>query len=515
MCQSHENGMDVIIVSTSSQAQADYWQRRLDAGRGQVCPARTVIIALEEDWPGGAGNGLGTLYAWEKACRLAKAGDGTDLPGLLRKGNSVAIYHTAGKGTRLAPLPGSECNNKPAVKLPGTLQIDGETAPVTILESVIRQTSIYAASRKGRLSVFWGDQVFIPATRCDYRPSHPVDIICSLRKMPDEAAWQRDGLQNYGLIAVDAKGSAKQIEKISYAEASALIESGQLSVEGGIGTSVGSFSVSEKMLMLLLDVFSDELDAKRGKLDTDPHFWMPLTLDADTYQDVMRRKGMSPAAAREHHASMQTVARRLGPDDAEAILGAVDIGPDAYWWDYGQLSGYRRCLTRLMDDDDEAAAMRAFFGIEGPHTDSELGPSLVTDANSVIIASKIHSGRIENSVVIGAEIGNATLSDSIVVHSAVADLSAVDALLYNVVDAGSVRLTGGSVRADVFLPPASHERLLTTVSRDGKADWDTALEGNVLSYADLYRENHATTPATTEAAMKTAWKDCVAVTAGA
>ena len=28
-------------------------------------------------------------------------------------GKAVAIYHTAGKGTRLAPLPGAENNNKP------------------------------------------------------------------------------------------------------------------------------------------------------------------------------------------------------------------------------------------------------------------------------------------------------------------------------------------------------------------------------------------------------------------
>ena len=28
---------------------------------------------------------------------------------------SVAIYHTAGKGTRLAPLPGAENNNKPGL----------------------------------------------------------------------------------------------------------------------------------------------------------------------------------------------------------------------------------------------------------------------------------------------------------------------------------------------------------------------------------------------------------------
>lgn len=72
---------------------------------------------------------------------------------------SVGLYHTAGKGTRLAPMPGSENNNKPGVKLAVTADINGKPSPLTILESVIKQTGVYGKSRKGRLSVFWGDQV--------------------------------------------------------------------------------------------------------------------------------------------------------------------------------------------------------------------------------------------------------------------------------------------------------------------------------------------------------------------
>lgn len=71
----------------------------------------------------------------------------------------MGLYHTAGKGTRLAPMPGSENNNKPGVKLAVTVDIDGKPSPLTILESVIKQTGVYGKSRKGRLSVFWGDQV--------------------------------------------------------------------------------------------------------------------------------------------------------------------------------------------------------------------------------------------------------------------------------------------------------------------------------------------------------------------
>lgn len=56
-------------------------------------------------------------------------------------------------------MPGSENNNKPGVKLAVTADINGKPSPLTILESVVKQTGVYAASRMGRLSVFWGDQV--------------------------------------------------------------------------------------------------------------------------------------------------------------------------------------------------------------------------------------------------------------------------------------------------------------------------------------------------------------------
>jgi hypothetical protein len=59
---------------------------------------------------------LGTLYAFQKACKVAKEKYNVDLADELKSGNvSAALYHTAGKGTRLAPLPASENNNKPGV----------------------------------------------------------------------------------------------------------------------------------------------------------------------------------------------------------------------------------------------------------------------------------------------------------------------------------------------------------------------------------------------------------------
>ena len=76
-----------------------------------------MVLAVSEDWsPSGAGNGLGTLYAFQKACRVAQEKFGVDIGSDLKGGKiSAALFHTAGKGTRLAPLPASENNNKPGV----------------------------------------------------------------------------------------------------------------------------------------------------------------------------------------------------------------------------------------------------------------------------------------------------------------------------------------------------------------------------------------------------------------
>jgi hypothetical protein len=50
-------GFDVTIVCCSSQKQANYWQKRLEDGKGSILPPKALVIAVQEDWPGGAGNG--------------------------------------------------------------------------------------------------------------------------------------------------------------------------------------------------------------------------------------------------------------------------------------------------------------------------------------------------------------------------------------------------------------------------------------------------------------------------
>ena len=46
------SGFSVVIVCCSSKAQARYWQKRLEEGRGSLLQTNTIVLSVEEDWPG-------------------------------------------------------------------------------------------------------------------------------------------------------------------------------------------------------------------------------------------------------------------------------------------------------------------------------------------------------------------------------------------------------------------------------------------------------------------------------
>jgi hypothetical protein len=50
-------GFDIVIVCTGNANQAAYWQQRLTNGKGSIVSQQSKILAVHEDWPGGAGNG--------------------------------------------------------------------------------------------------------------------------------------------------------------------------------------------------------------------------------------------------------------------------------------------------------------------------------------------------------------------------------------------------------------------------------------------------------------------------
>lgn len=484
-------GFDAVVVCTSNAAQEDYWQERLEATRGQAAKADAIVVAVHEDWGAdGAGNGLGTLYAYTKARAKAKTA-GHDLDALLAGGGTVGIYHTAGKGTRLAPLPGAENNNKPGVKLPSLVEISpGVTSELTILEAVVRQTGCYAPKRAGRCSVFWGDQIFVPSAGHGASGSHHADILAQMGPMPDEAQWKAKGLDKYGLITVNAEGEAAQVEKVSYDTARRLLASfGEVR---SVGPSLGSFSLSHEMLAALLKEFEPELTAKTAKMDSDPHFWMPLTLAKEAYCSVMVTKSETEARAAAHHDRMRAFRDALlaaHPD--RGCFGAVDVGESCYWWDYGQLGLYLKNNVLAMADSEEAEALRDYLKIPASReVGSDLGECALA-GGSIALACRVTSGALDRTVASRVTAGRCDVEGCLLINVTARSIRAKNCVVYNVVDdsEGGLVLPDGAVYTNVFVP--GREKLVQTssVATDGGKVFKTKLTPNPFSFNEVYEMN--------------------------
>lgn len=484
-----ERGYSVAIVCTSDEQQAAYWQQRLDALKGTVVPTNSSNLAVAEDWPGGAGNFLGTLYAWQKAC-AKHALSGRDLAAELRAGASVALFHTAGKGTRLAPLPGAENNNKPGVKLPGP----GEPS---ILESVIRQTGAYASSRPGRLSVYWGDQVFIPSVPAEHTPQHHADIMCALGPMPSAEDWAQKGLEKYGLIAARNGAVAAMLEKVSHAEATQ-----QLTKFEGVdrvGTSMGSFSLSAQLLEAFEAAFATELTERKGKMDTDPHVWMAVTLDPDSYTGLMVRKGLfDESAARQHHQRISDMVEAFDSTSGglSGLFGAVNVGADLSWWDYGQLKLYLRNSLLLTEDSADSSLARAFFGVAESGRSTCLGDlGCSVDAASIVSSCVVRSGEVVGSMLANVRAKELRAERAVVVNVCAARIVAPPgSVLYNVVDSSEegIVLAENEVRVGIFTQDPERpyfEMRSDSGSIDGGQVFKDRVCGNSFSFQEVYDLN--------------------------
>ena len=101
-----------IVVCCTDASQAQYWTERLESVHSIVHRGK-VICTHEADWNGNAGNGLGTLYAFECTQQIAQDKFQINLQEEMANGASIGLYHIAGKGTRLAPLPGLKLTTNP------------------------------------------------------------------------------------------------------------------------------------------------------------------------------------------------------------------------------------------------------------------------------------------------------------------------------------------------------------------------------------------------------------------
>ena len=330
--------MDFIIVSTGTEQQKRFWEAHFDRLQSAFLKPSIHLIVTCEDWRVGAGNGLGSLYAYQQARQSIKNRLGIDLLEEQKRGAAILIYHTAGKGMRLYPLAGSAQNNKSSVKLPA--YIDSHT-PLTILDGAIKQSVELIPSFSGRMAVFWSDQVFILSRAVPKNMEHHVEIFMQSKAFPSRSEWITHSLDRYGWITCNRRRDAKLIDKCGFDVLKDFIQKEKAEEEGNLGLSLGCFNCSYEMTMALIDFFQEELQQKKDKMDSDPFFWMPCLLNREMYISLMMQKKYSYEFAEAHFFRMQEFKKQFvtkyGKND---FFGAIDIGEDSFWWDYGTIKDY-------------------------------------------------------------------------------------------------------------------------------------------------------------------------------
>ena len=343
--------------------------------------------------------------------------------------------------------------------------------------------------------MFWGDQIFVPSAGHAESGAHHADILAQMGPMPDEQVWVAKGLDKYSLITVNEQNEAAQVEKVSYETAMRLLKG--FGTVTSVGPSLGSFSLSNEMLTELLCEFADELDGKQSKMDSDPHFWMPLTLDKNSYVSVMVTKDETAEVAGAHHDRMQKFKTALlGKHPSKGVFGAVNVGESCYWWDYGQLGLYKKNNELAMGDSEEAEALRAYLKI--PEESRKVGCQCESDVamtdGSVCLASKIKSGSLKRTIASHVTCDQIDTNGCILINVTAKKIKATNCIVYNVVDDSEdgLVLADGAVMTNVFMPGSEKLVQNSSTTTDGGKVFKVKMTGNPFSFAEVYKMNGGT-----------------------
>lgn len=452
--------MDFIIITSSQPIQAEYWRHRIAQKKDLNIPSQAVIIGVCENWPNRAGNGLGTLYAFDKARKWSKRYLNRDIFEEMRNGSSVAIYHMAGEGRRLFPLTGVEWNNKSAVLLPSKNSM-------TILEAVIKQSMNLSEYSKGRLSVFLGDQIFFPQHEFQSTSSH-ITVMCQKRNFPSEKEWKSQIWKRYGIIS-----NNRHFDKIDYSMA-------QTYAKDNLSLSLGAFTLSAEMTGALLEEFMEELLYKNAKMDIEPFLFMPLTLSKDIYLTLMNARGQNEDTSKKHFDRTRKLHERFG----ELCYSIEDIGSLGKWWDFGNIKSYYQILLNLSKEP----LLLKFLLLD--KTKNKKTASLEVDSDSILIDCRIKAGKIKSSVLCRVVSEYVDVDHVLAMNVCAPEIIGKKSLIYKAVSTDSIQLPPNTIRADYFHPETlEHVIIHSNFDVDQKIEWNKRLFNNKYSFAELQKLN--------------------------
>ena len=442
----------VVVVSDDSEVA----RLKLSDPRKDVLLDSIFVPVPESGWNGAAGNGLGTLFAIENASKAIEK----DLVEEVERGKSVLIVHTAGEGTR--NILTRTCKNKAFVEVPN----------LTILEGVIKQFQDFAIP--SRIMVTWGDQFLLFVDSAEeirkYAQNTHVMLFGLKAELTEEVA------SKYGIQIVKC-GEREGCEVLDFDDTrnyEVVKTKLQKRAGGEVMVNMGMFAMSGDLAERMLDAFGEELEARKGKFNSDELWQLWISPELGAEADYWLRKRAD---------RLKNEIFRAEPEPL-ALIKSFPLSDKTPWLDFGTNESYYEGVMRILAEDDVGRRLREFLGVEIKTSSVKNGCEVL---DSVYEGVEFEKGLVKSSVISNSTAKHAQLERACVINSKLNRIRGKNCVVYNVVDHAKLELEDCFL-VDVFHPNKGRIRLKMLIGEekeDKEKWWDSRLPGNNFSLSEI------------------------------
>jgi len=410
-----------------------------------------VVPVSESAWNGAAGNGLGTLFAIENASKVL----GGDLVDEVKQGKSVLIVHTAGEGTR--NILTRTCNNKALIKVP----------KFTILEGVIKQFQDFAIP--SRIMVTWGDQFLLfedgqeELRKCGQN-THVM--LFGLKTKLTKGVASKYGIQ----IVRCAKGKGCELLDFDDTRNYEMAKTKLQKRGGEVMVNMGMFAMSGVLAERMLNAFSDKLEARKGKFNSDELWQLWISHEHGAEADYWLRERADRIKTDIFHA------------EPLALIKSFPLSDKTAWLDFGTNECYYKNVMTILDESYVGTRLREFLGVEV--SSGKNGCDVLCSVYENVAFEK---GLVRNSVLSNSTAKYAQLEQACVINSRLNRIRGKRCVVYNVVDHAEIEVEDCFL-VDVFHPGKGRIRLKMRIGEEKGAKekwWNSCLPENDFSLSEI------------------------------
>ncbi|RKY30103.1 MAG: hypothetical protein DRP68_06460, partial [Candidatus Omnitrophota bacterium] len=254
-------GYDVIIVTVKDERKREEVEEVLNNVFKNN--KNKEIYVIVENWPGGAGNLLGTSNAYKKAKELSKNSF---------ENKKVAIFHNAGEGRRIEPLALSEGNDRGSVKMIGKVK----DCELTLLLSVIANSEKFSSDNNA-VDVFWVNQLYFENEKINSATNDSLISLFVTECKEDDFSYEEwEKLNKKELVIFEIDDNGKIVDFIEENIFEDLKEAKEFLRGKKLRYDLGAHRIKKEFLEAMLEFCKKDLRWRRRKLEFAMDFLQPL-----------------------------------------------------------------------------------------------------------------------------------------------------------------------------------------------------------------------------------------------